>query len=88
MTKDLTFDIRYDNELAHEYYGDGHKLADKLRAIYSGQNLIIPNEFESTLTTPPIHFMSVTGPDDVDVDDLKKVEVPPGLNVEILDFTM
>jgi len=24
-----TFDIRYDNELAHDYYGDGKKLADK-----------------------------------------------------------
>jgi hypothetical protein len=23
------FDVRYDNELAHEYYGDGKRLADR-----------------------------------------------------------
>ncbi|RAH76901.1 hypothetical protein BO86DRAFT_324508, partial [Aspergillus japonicus CBS 114.51] len=53
-----TFDVRYDNELAHDYYGDGSKLANNLRKIYEAQHLEIPDEFESTLTTPPIHFMS------------------------------
>lgn len=24
-----TFDIHFDNELAHDYYGDGKKLAEK-----------------------------------------------------------
>ena len=28
----------------------------------------------------------VEAPDDVDVDGLRNVNVPPGLNVEILDF--
>ncbi|KAF5862108.1 hypothetical protein ETB97_012092 [Aspergillus alliaceus] len=88
MTKDLTFDIRYDNELAHEYYGEGKKLADNLRYVYKDKHLQFPDDFESTLTTPPIHFMSVTAPDDTEVEDLQKVNVPPGLNVEIIDFQM
>ncbi|PTU23095.1 hypothetical protein P175DRAFT_0555759 [Aspergillus ochraceoroseus IBT 24754] len=86
MTKDLTFDVRYDNELAHEYYGEGKKLADK--NIYQNQNLEILDKFESTLTTPPVHFMNVLAPDDVDMDELKNVNIPPGLNIEILDFSM
>ncbi|KAE8350336.1 hypothetical protein BDV28DRAFT_151042 [Aspergillus coremiiformis] len=88
MTKDLTFDIRFDNELAHDYYGDGKKLAESMRRVYHDKNLQFPDEFESTLTTPPIHFMSVTAPDGTDIDDLRRVDVPPGLNVEILDFHM
>lgn len=58
MVKDLTFDVRYDNELAHDYYGDGKQLAEHMRRIYHDKNLQFPNEFESTLTTPPVHFMS------------------------------
>ncbi|KAL2782966.1 hypothetical protein BJX66DRAFT_143639 [Aspergillus keveii] len=88
MTKDLTFDIRYDNELAHQYYSDGSKLTDSIRETYKGKHLDIPDEFESTLTTPPIHFMSVSAPDDAKLDDLRSVRVPPGLNIEILDFEM
>ncbi|KAL2830316.1 hypothetical protein BDW59DRAFT_23671 [Aspergillus cavernicola] len=84
--KDLTFDIRYDNELAHEYYGDGEKLARIMRETYHDKGLQIPEEFESTLTTPPMHFMNVSAPEDVDVDELRDVAVPPGLRVEILDF--
>ncbi|RAL02545.1 uncharacterized protein BO80DRAFT_453784 [Aspergillus ibericus CBS 121593] len=53
-----TFDVRYDNELAHVYYGEGSKLSDKLREIYQDKHLEIPNEFDSTLTSPPIHFMT------------------------------
>ncbi|KAF7587039.1 hypothetical protein BBP40_007835 [Aspergillus hancockii] len=86
--KDLTFDVRYDNELAHEYYGEGKRLADKMRGIYHDMNLKFPDEFDSTLTTPPIHFISVEAPDEIDLDDLKNVDVPPGLNIEILDFQM
>ncbi|KAE8374916.1 hypothetical protein BDV26DRAFT_295519 [Aspergillus bertholletiae] len=88
MVKDLTFDVRYDNELAHEYYGDGKQLADNLRKYYHDKSLKFPDEFESTLTTPPIHFMSVEASDDADLDDLRSVCVPPGLNVEIIDFNM
>ncbi|RAH69491.1 uncharacterized protein BO66DRAFT_392433 [Aspergillus aculeatinus CBS 121060] len=84
--KDLTFDVRYDNELAHDYYGEGSKLANNLRQIYKAKNLQIPDEFESTSTYPPIHFMMVSAPDDVDVDGLRQVNVPPGLNIEIMDF--
>lgn len=29
-----------------------------MRRIYHDKNLQFPNEFESTLTTPPVHFMS------------------------------
>ncbi|GKZ31568.1 hypothetical protein AbraIFM66950_000141 [Aspergillus brasiliensis] len=81
-----TFDIRYDNELAHEYYGEGDKLTKQLENVYKGKHLQFPHYFDSTLTTPPIHFMTVEAPDDVDVDGLRNVEVPRGLNVEILDF--
>ncbi|RDH22340.1 hypothetical protein M747DRAFT_303984 [Aspergillus niger ATCC 13496] len=58
MTKGLTFDIRYDNELAHEYYGDGDKLTKRLQDVYKDKHLEFPQCFDSTLTTPPIHFMS------------------------------
>ncbi|XRM44987.1 hypothetical protein ABZX51_008087 [Aspergillus tubingensis] len=81
-----TFDIRYDNELAHQYYGEGDQLTQKLQDVYKDKNLEFPHYFDSTLTTPPIHFMTVEAPDDVDVDGLRNVNVPPGLNVEILDF--
>ncbi|KAB8071774.1 hypothetical protein BDV29DRAFT_159191 [Aspergillus leporis] len=84
--KDLTFDVRYDNEQAHNYYGEGQKLANKMRQIYHDMNLEFPDDYDSTLTTPPIHFMSVTAPEDTDIEELKKVEVPPGLSIEILDF--
>ncbi|PYH91338.1 hypothetical protein BO71DRAFT_385917 [Aspergillus ellipticus CBS 707.79] len=84
--KDLTFDVRYDNELAHEYYGDGEKLSNQMRKTYNGKNLEFPDAYSSTSTYPPIHFMQVTAPDDVDVEGLKQVNVPPGLTVEILDL--
>ncbi|PLN82790.1 hypothetical protein BDW42DRAFT_192794 [Aspergillus taichungensis] len=86
MTKGLTFDIRYDNELAHDYYRDGADLAAVIRDIYRDRQLHIPDAFESTLTTPPIHFMEVEAPEDIDVDELRKVDVPPGLSIEIQDF--
>ncbi|OJJ31242.1 hypothetical protein ASPWEDRAFT_689083 [Aspergillus wentii DTO 134E9] len=103
MVKNLTFDIRYDNELAHEYYGDGEKLTKKyiypscisnmsctdktsLENIYHDKHVQFPKEYDSTQTYPPIHFMSVTAEDDTSADDLRKVQVPHGLNVEILDF--
>ncbi|KAK9616504.1 hypothetical protein V6Z98_007900 [Aspergillus fumigatus] len=84
MTKDLTFDIHFDNELAHDYYGDGKNL----REIYHDRNLKFPDVFDSTLTTPPVHFISVEAPDDVKIEELQKVEVPPGLHVDIIDFQM
>ncbi|BCS02003.1 uncharacterized protein AKAW2_60267S [Aspergillus luchuensis] len=86
MTKGLTFDVRYDNELAHQYYGEGERLTKTLQDVYKGKNLEFPKNFDSTQTTPPIYFMSVEAPDDVDVDGLRNVDVPSGLNVEILDF--
>ncbi|GAQ11830.1 hypothetical protein ALT_9151 [Aspergillus lentulus] len=110
MTKDLlqTFDIHFDNELAHDYYGDGKKLAENLREIYHDRNLKFPDVFDSTLTTPPVHFISydshlllevlekeklirfcsVEAPDDVKIEELQNVEVPPGLHVDIIDFQM
>ncbi|KAF4169730.1 hypothetical protein CNMCM6936_006889 [Aspergillus lentulus] len=126
MTKDLlqTFDIHFDNELAHDYYGDGKKLAEKygtsqpcsavadpdcsLREIYHDRNLKFPDVFDSTLTHPPVHFISydshllpevlekeklirfcsVEAPDDVKIEELQNVEVPPGLHVDIIDFQM
>ncbi|KAI9044713.1 uncharacterized protein KD926_011683 [Aspergillus affinis] len=88
MTRDLTFDVRYDDEYVHEYYGDGAKLAQQMREIYHDQNLEFPDAFDSTMTVPPVHFIQVTAQDDVDVDGLRNIHVPPGLNVEILDFSM
>lgn len=29
----------------------------RVREIYKGKNLQIPDDFDSTLTTPPVHFM-------------------------------
>ncbi|PYH43047.1 uncharacterized protein BP01DRAFT_359010 [Aspergillus saccharolyticus JOP 1030-1] len=86
MVKDLTFDVRYDNELAHDYYGDGEKLTKMLNKVYEAKHLQFPDNFDSTLTSPPIHFMSVSAPDDVEIDDLREINVPPGLNIDILDF--
>ncbi|GIC92859.1 uncharacterized protein Aud_009334 [Aspergillus udagawae] len=88
MTKDLTFDVHFDNELAHEYYGDGEELAKKLREIYHDRNLKFPDFFDSTLTSPPVHFLTVEAPDDVKIEELQNVEVPPGLHVDIIDFHM
>ncbi|GES64906.1 hypothetical protein Y699_05465 [Aspergillus terreus] len=86
MTKDVNFDIYYANELAHDFYGDGKHLADCVREIYKGKSVKVPDDFESTLTTPPIHFMQVVIPDDMDIKELQEVEVPPGLNIDITDF--
>ncbi|KAE8143503.1 hypothetical protein BDV38DRAFT_67753 [Aspergillus pseudotamarii] len=86
MVKNLTFDVRYDDELAHQYYGDGEKLANRMRQIYQNKNLEFPDQFDSTSTYPPINFMPVTASDEVNVDELRTVNVPQGLNVEIIDF--
>ncbi|KAK9646487.1 hypothetical protein HCH54_005228 [Aspergillus fumigatus] len=86
MPQKLIFDIRYDNELAHEYYGSGKMLAERIREIYRDWNLQIPDIFVSTLTTPPIHFMQVVATDGTTAEELRGVIVPPGLNVSILDF--
>lgn len=79
-----------------------------LREIYHDRNLKFPDVFDSTLTTPPVHFISydsiliwigsktgliviscsVEAPDDVKIEELQKVEVPPGLHVDTIDFQM
>ncbi|KAL4928924.1 uncharacterized protein BDV17DRAFT_263102 [Aspergillus undulatus] len=87
MTRELSFDIRFDNIPAHDEYGDGKELADRMREIYKGKGLEFPNDFDSTLTTPPVHFMQVFAPDDVDVDALRRVNVPSGLDIEILELS-
>ncbi|KAL4959281.1 uncharacterized protein BDV14DRAFT_184925 [Aspergillus stella-maris] len=87
MTKELSFDIRFASMPAHEEYGDGSELANRMREIYKGRNLEFPDDFDSTLTTPPIHFMQVFAPDDTDVDELRRVDVPKGLDVEILELS-
>ncbi|KAL4914583.1 hypothetical protein BDW62DRAFT_204472 [Aspergillus aurantiobrunneus] len=86
MTKELSFDIRFDSMPAHERFGDGKGLADRIREIYKGKGLEIPDDFDSTLTTPPVHFMQVFAPDDVDVDELRKVDVPHGLDIDIMEY--
>ncbi|KAL4864878.1 hypothetical protein BDV12DRAFT_175508 [Aspergillus spectabilis] len=86
MTKELSFDIRFDSVPAHEEFGDGKVFAEKIREIYKGRGLEIPDDFDSTLTTPPIHFMQVFAPDDIDVEELRKVDVPYGLDIEILEY--
>ena len=74
----------------------------RMRQIYHDKNLQFPDQFDSTFTLPPIHYMQyvsytiearsrtnysrVEASDNVDVDDLKSVHVPPGLNVDIIDF--
>ncbi|KAL3472503.1 hypothetical protein BJX99DRAFT_249653 [Aspergillus californicus] len=85
MPRELTFDIRYASLPAHDQFGDGKVIAERIREIYKGKNLEIPDDFDSTLTTPPVHFMQVFAPDDVDVDELRKVTVPHGLDIDILD---
>jgi hypothetical protein len=35
--------IRYDKELANDYYLDGKKLADNLLYVYHVNNLTLPN---------------------------------------------
>ncbi|CEL09672.1 hypothetical protein ASPCAL12805 [Aspergillus calidoustus] len=86
MTIDLTFDIRYDDELAHEYYGDGKQLSQTVREIYRNRDLIIPDEFRSTMSSPPVNLMQVIAPDGTDVDELRRVEIPQGLSIEIWDL--
>ncbi|KAL4803058.1 hypothetical protein BDV18DRAFT_146190 [Aspergillus unguis] len=85
MTRELSFDIRFPSVPASDQFRDGKGLAEKVREIYKGKGLEIPDDFDSTLTTPPVHFMQVYAPDDVDVDELRRVHVPYGLDVEILE---
>ncbi|KAL6231891.1 hypothetical protein BDW75DRAFT_247593 [Aspergillus navahoensis] len=85
MTKELSFDIRFASVPAHDQFGDRKRLADQIREIYKGKGLEIPNEFDSTLTMPPVHYMQVSAPDNIDVNELRKVEVPGGLDIEILE---
>ncbi|KAL3459130.1 hypothetical protein BJX64DRAFT_291527 [Aspergillus heterothallicus] len=86
MPKNLTFDVRYDNELAHQFYGDGEKLATRIRQVYDGNSLTIPDIWETTPTHPPVHFMHVSAPDGTNVGHLRGVQVPNGLKIEIIDF--
>ncbi|KAL2851332.1 hypothetical protein BJX68DRAFT_266239 [Aspergillus pseudodeflectus] len=86
MTIDLTFDIRYDDEFAHEKYGDGKELSETVRQIYRNRDLIIPDEFRSTRSRPPVNLMQVIAPDGTDVDELRRVEIPQGLSIEIWDL--
>ncbi|KAL2870144.1 uncharacterized protein BJX67DRAFT_307939 [Aspergillus lucknowensis] len=86
MTKELTFDIHFASVPAHEQFGDGKVLADRIRDIYKGKGLEIPDDYDSTLTTPPIHFMQVFAPDDVDVEELRRVKVPYGLDIDIMEY--
>ncbi|KAL4971534.1 hypothetical protein BDW66DRAFT_163609 [Aspergillus desertorum] len=86
MTRELSFDIRFASVPAHEEFGDGKEFANRIREIYKGQNLQIPDDFGSTLTTPPVHFMQVYAPDDLDVEELRKVKVPYGLDIHIADW--
>ncbi|KAJ0414481.1 hypothetical protein BJY00DRAFT_24578 [Aspergillus carlsbadensis] len=85
-THGKVFDVRYDNELAHQYYGDGEKLSRVVRQIYHDKGLPIPDEFDSTFTSPPTNFMQVSVPDGTDVDDLRKVQIPGSLSIEIMEF--
>ncbi|KAL5336884.1 hypothetical protein BJX70DRAFT_371393 [Aspergillus crustosus] len=87
MTKELSFDIRFKSVPAHDEFGDGKEFAARIREIYHGKGLEIPDDFDSTLTTPPIHFMQVFAPDDLDVEELRKVDVPRGLDIEILEYS-
>ncbi|KAJ0294748.1 hypothetical protein COL922a_014161, partial [Colletotrichum nupharicola] len=52
-----SFDIRFTSMPAHEEFGDGKKFAERIREIYKGRNLQIPDDFDSALTTPPVHYM-------------------------------
>ncbi|KAA8648432.1 hypothetical protein EYZ11_000367 [Aspergillus tanneri] len=88
MPKDLTFNVHYTDEFSHNFYGDGKKLAGNMREIYHDQNIEFPDDFDSTMTVPPVHFMQVSASDDVDVEKLKAVHVPAGLDVEIHEWHM
>ncbi|PTU23980.1 hypothetical protein P175DRAFT_0553274 [Aspergillus ochraceoroseus IBT 24754] len=87
MTKELTFDIHFDSVYSHDTLGEGKQLADRIRHIYEGRGLSIPDFYDSTLTTPPVHFMQVFAPDDVDVEELRKVHVPAGMDIDIIELT-
>ncbi|RHZ70283.1 hypothetical protein CDV55_101293 [Aspergillus turcosus] len=83
MTKDLSFDVYFSNEQAHTRFGDGKTLAEHLREIYEGEDLVFPDAFEHSDTSPPVQYLTVEAPDDMTVEELYEVEVPPGLMVRI-----
>ncbi|EAW15275.1 uncharacterized protein ACLA_059390 [Aspergillus clavatus NRRL 1] len=83
MTKNLSFDVYYSNELAHEQFGDDKSLIEHLRDIYDGEDLVFPDTFEHSDTTPPVQYLTVEAPDDMTVEELYEVEVPRGLMVRI-----
>ncbi|KAL4902173.1 hypothetical protein BDW74DRAFT_181022 [Aspergillus multicolor] len=60
-------------------------MSARIRDIYKGKGLEIPDDFDSALTTPPVHYMQVFAPDDIDVNELRKTDLPGWLNVEILE---
>ncbi|KAL5001729.1 hypothetical protein BDV10DRAFT_182294 [Aspergillus recurvatus] len=60
-------------------------MSARIREIYKGKGLEIPDDFDSTLTMPPVHYMQVSAPDDIDVNELRKVKVPGGLDIGILE---
>ncbi|KAJ5532024.1 hypothetical protein N7494_008576 [Penicillium frequentans] len=88
MTKELVFDVRYVNELAHTHYGDGQKLAKKLMGIYDQYNVEVADSFDSPVSETLMSLVPVSAPDGTTVDDLRMVKVPPGLMIDILDFDM
>ncbi|KAF9889440.1 hypothetical protein FE257_007342 [Aspergillus nanangensis] len=88
MTKDVTFNVHYSDDLSHTYYGDGKELAQHLRDIYKDQHIDFPDDFESTLTYPPVHYLQVNVPDELEVEEIQRVEVPPGLNIMVTDIKL
>ncbi|KAJ6018176.1 hypothetical protein N7451_001555 [Penicillium sp. IBT 35674x] len=86
MTKELVFDVRYVNELAHTHYGDGQKLAKKLMGIYNKYNVEIADNYDTPMSETLMSLVPVSAPDGTTADDLRMVKVPPGLMIEILDF--
>ncbi|KKK16038.1 hypothetical protein ARAM_004619 [Aspergillus rambellii] len=101
LTFDIHFDSVYSHDtlgegkqLADRYvfvidHVAGHLQTNccRIRHIYEGRGLSIPDFYDSTLTTPPVHFMQVFAPDDVDVEELRKVHVPAGMDIDIIELT-
>ncbi|RHZ43226.1 uncharacterized protein CDV56_100926 [Aspergillus thermomutatus] len=77
------------------------RVIHSLREIYEGEDLVFPDTFEHSDTSPPVQYLtwdshhnpssstailishSVEAPDDMTVEELYEVEVPPGLMVRI-----
>lgn len=56
----------------------------RIREIYKGNNVEIPDEFESTSTYPPIHFMKYVCPVKDGINILTKAVCLAGMTLTLV----